>query len=210
MIKQILCLFLTSIIIISCKNETKETKETKEIIPEVIEDKVQSVSNDQLSDFIGEYEFKNAANPKENLLLVLKKVDTKNIADFEGYSWEEKNEKGETVEKTLKGLFYGNTDLFDEAREGYELGFFVANVQVEPAGENSLKLNIQADASDILEDPIPTSIKSTKEALEKGNKKWQITEIDIFRELIFEIKNSNELILKSDLGVDDKIFKKVK
>ncbi|MDR6762127.1 hypothetical protein J2Y38_002338 [Flavobacterium sp. 2755] len=207
-VRIMICFLILSLC--ACKEAKKEIKETKEITPKGVEDKVQSASNDQLSDFVGEYEFKDPDNPEENLLLVLKTADIKSIADFEGYAWEEKNEKGEVAEKTLVGLFYGNTDLFDQAREGYEPGFFVANVQIEPAGENSLQVNIRAAASDILENPVPPTIKSTKEALEKGNKKWEITEIDIFRELIFEIKNPKKLILKSDLGLEDKTFKKVK
>lgn len=211
MIKRIIYLFLVSIIFISCKNETKDTSEkTAEKTQKVSENKIQSVNNDPLSDFFGTYEYINTDNPKENLFLILNKVETKSIVDFEGYSWEEKNDKGEVIEKTLTGLFYGNTDLFDGEREGYAPGFFVANVQVEPSGENSLKVNVHADSSDILENPVPLTIKSTKEALEKGNKKWEITEINISRELIFEIKNSNELVLKSDLGLDEKIFKKIK
>ncbi|WP_053470368.1 MULTISPECIES: hypothetical protein [unclassified Flavobacterium] len=210
MMKVKIMIYFLFLSLCACKEPKKEIKETKEITPKVVEDKFQSVSNDQLSDFVGEYEFKDPDNPKENLLLVMKTADIKSIADFEGYAWEETNEKGEIVEKTLIGLFYGNTDLFDQAREGYEPGFFVANVQVEPAGENSLQVNIRATASDILENPVSPPIKSTKEALEKGNKKWEITEIDIFRELIFEIKNPKELILKSDLGLEDKTFKKIK
>lgn len=191
----------------ACKEPKKEIKE---ITPKVIEDKVHSVTNDQLSNFTGQYEYINTANPKESLLLILKKVDTNSITDFEGYAWEEKNEKGEIAEKALTGLFYGNTDLFDAGRDGYDPGFFVTNVQVEPSENNLLKLKIQLNDSDVLENQVLPPITSTKEALEKGNKKWEITEIDIFRELIFEIKNSKELILKSDLGLEDKTFKKVK
>ena len=193
--------------ICACKGPKKETKE---ITPKEIKDKVQPINKDQLGNFIGQYEYINAANPKESLFLILKKVDTNSITDFEGYAWEEKNEKGEIAEKALTGLFYGNTDLFDEVREGYEPGYFVANVQVEPLRENSLKVNIQVDDSDILENPVLPAITSTKVALENGNKKWEITEMGVARELIFEIKNSNELILKSDSGLDDKTFKKTK
>ncbi|TPG45228.1 hypothetical protein [Flavobacterium pectinovorum] len=200
-------LFLIFLSLCACKEEKKETKE---IIPTATKDKIQSSSSDILGGFFGEYEYKNTDNPNESLLLVLNKVDTKSISDFEGYSWEEKNEKGEVVEKTLTGLFYGNTDLFDEVREGYTPGFFVANIQVEPFGENSLKVNIKADSSDILENPVQPPIKSTKEALEKGNKKWEIKEINSNRELIFKIKNSKELILKSDLDLAEKTFKKIK
>lgn len=191
----------------ACKESKKETKEIK---PKVILDTNQSVNNDQLSDFVGEYEFKYPDNPEESLLLILKTADIKNIPDFEGYAWKEKNEKGEVVEKTMTGLIYGNTDLFDIGREGYKPGFFVANVQAEPSGDTSLKVEIQLDSSDMLEKPILPNITSTKEALEKGNTKWEVTEMDILTSLLFEIKNPNELIMKSDLGLEDKIFKKIK
>lgn len=196
----------------ACKEPKKEIKEIKpkEITPKVIKDEVQYVSNDQLIDLIGEYECKNADNPKENLLLVLKIVDTKSIADFEGYSWPEKNEKGEVVDKTLAGLLYGNTDLFDVAREGYDPGFFVTNVQVEPWENNSLKVKIELNEPDVLENPVLPPITSTKEALEKGNKKWEITEMKIWTSLIFEIKNPDELVLKADSDLFDQTFKRVK
>ncbi len=193
-------------------NETKKEakKETKEIIQKVAEDKIEPVINDQLTDFVGLYKYEDKDNPKESLFLVLKIVDTKSIANFEGYAWEEKNEKGEVAEKTLAGLLYGNTDLFQDVREGYAPGFFVANVQVEPFRNTELKVSIDGDSSAIFEDPIPLSIKSTKEALTKGYKIWEVTEMDISKNLIFEVKNSNELILRSDLGSDDKTFNKTK
>ena len=106
-------------------------------------------------------------------------------------------------------MLYGNTDLFEETREGYAPGFFVVNVQVEPFNDNSLKVNVTFDSSDVLENPVQPPIESTKEALRKGNKNWEITEMDIDRELIFEIKKSNELILKSDFNLADKIFKRI-
>lgn len=186
----------------------KEVKKEQKVEPSLIQSKVAVTQNDNLNNFIGKYEYKNTDTPNENLLLIFKKVDIRTIPDFEGYSWEEKNEKGENVEVTLSGTFYGNTDLFDEAREGYKPGFFVGTVQSEPSEKNALKVNINLASSDILENPIYPPIQSTQEALKSGNKKWEVTELEINRELIFEIKNSTQLILKSDLGSDDKIFKK--
>ncbi|URC12541.1 hypothetical protein [Flavobacterium sp. B183] len=191
------------------KKEIHEIKKNEEIKTSVNENKIAPVKNDALYDFLGKYIYKDSANPNENLLLVLKKVETKSIPDFEGASWEEKNEKGENVSMTLAGLLYGNTDLFEEAREGYAPGFFVVNVQVEPFNDNSLKVNVTFDSSDVLENPVQPPIESTKEALRKGNKNWEITEMNIDRELIFEIKKSNELILKSDFNLEDKIFKRI-
>ncbi|RKR05686.1 hypothetical protein C8C83_5037 [Flavobacterium sp. 90] len=212
MVKKVLFLFLISILIASCKEEKKEAvnknipKETQKIV----KDKTEPVINEQLTDFVGLYEYKNVDNPKESLFLVLEKVDPKSIPNFEGYSWKENNENREEVEKTLAGLLYGNTDLFDDVREGYAPGFFVANVQVEPFHNNALRVSIDGDSSVIFENPIPLTIKSSKEALAKGNKIWEVTEMDISRNLTFEIKNSDELILKSDLGSDDITFSKTK
>jgi hypothetical protein len=209
-IKKVLFLFLVSIVVISCKKENKEVLDKPVIkTQKAIKDKISS-NNDQLTDFVGLYEYEDKDNPKESLFLVLKIVDPRSIANFEGYVWEEKNEKGEVLEQTLTGLLYGNTDLFDEVREGYAPGFFVANVQVEPFHNDALRVSIDGDSSAIFENPVPLSIKSTKEALAKGYKIWEVTEMDISKNLIFEVKNSNELILRSDLGLDDKIFSKTK
>ncbi|MDR6764440.1 hypothetical protein J2Y38_004673 [Flavobacterium sp. 2755] len=185
--------------IISCK-EAKTTKVS------VVKDKIQSVKNDQINDFIGEYECKNNDNPDESLFLMLKKIDIE--SNFEGISWEDKNEKGEVTERTLIGGFYGNTDFFMNAREGYDLGYFVAKIKVEPFEDNLLKVNVFLDPSDVLEKPVQPPILSTKEALLKGNKKWEVTELKIYSALYFEIKNSKELVLKSDFG--DLLFKKIK
>jgi hypothetical protein len=156
------------------------------------------------------YEYKDVDNPRESLFLVLKIVDPRSIPNFEGYLWKEKKENGEVVEQTLAGLLYGNTDLFQDVREGYAPGFFVANIQVEPFENNELKVTIDGDSSAIFENPLPFSINSTKEALAKGYKIWEVTEMDISKNLIFEVKNPNELILRSDLGSDDKTFSKTK
>ncbi|TDW46595.1 hypothetical protein EV144_106267 [Flavobacterium sp. 270] len=201
-------LFVLSII--SCKDNKIENKGQK-VKPSVSVNKVSIVQkNDDLNNFIGEYEYKHPDTPNENLLLILKKVDIKTIPNFEGYSWKEKNAKGENVEMALAGIFYGNTDLFDDTREGYTPGYFVTNVQVEPLKNNLLKININLDPSDILESPIYSPIQSTEEALKSGNKIWEIAELQISRELIFEIKNSDEIILKSDLGLGNIEFKKRK
>lgn len=195
----------------ACNEAKKETKkETKEIVPKVTEDKIEPVINDQLTDFVGLYEYEDKDNPRESLFLVLKIVDPRSIPNFEGYLWNEKKENGEVVEETLAGLLYGNTDLFQDVREGYAPGFFVANIQVEPFENNELKVSIDGDSSAIFENPLPFSIKSTKEALAKGYKIWEVTEMDISKNLIFEVKNPNELILRSDLGLDDKTFSKTK
>ncbi|TDW46590.1 hypothetical protein EV144_106262 [Flavobacterium sp. 270] len=204
-VKVIFCFLFLSLI--ACKEQNKEQK----VKPSVSVNKVSIIQkNDDLNNFIGEYEYKHPDTPKENLLLILKKVDIKTIPNFEGYSWEEKNEKGENIEVALEGIFYGNTDLFDDVREGYKPGYFVTNVQVEPLKNNLLKININLDPSDILESPIYSPIQSGEEALKRDNKIWEVAELQISRELIFEIKNANEIILKSNLDLENMVFKKRK
>ncbi|MCC9016444.1 hypothetical protein [Flavobacterium lipolyticum] len=146
-------IYLLSLLLFACqdqKKETNEIKQVKEIKISVNKNKIAAVKNDALYDFEGEYEYKNSDSSNEKLLLILKKVETKSIPDFEESSWEEKNEKGENVSTTLAGLLYGNTDLFEETREGYAPGFFVVNVQVEPFENNSLKVNVHFDSSDLI------------------------------------------------------------
>lgn len=199
--------FCSLLFLYACKEQKKEQNVIK--VSEN-ESKISSVNNDDLDSFVGYYEYKSDDSFDESIVLVLKKVETKSILNFEGYSLEEKNEKGEVVEVTLTGILYGNTDLFDDVRDGYKPGFFVANVLVEPLEGNLLKASLNLNSLDILVNPIQPPIESTKEALLKGNQIWNVTEIDIAKELIFETKKPNELILKSDLHSDDKIFKKIK
>lgn len=201
---------MVAVVSFSCQQKETETKKLPSEIKENTESSSQatSVKNDNLNDFTGFYECENADNPKESLFLMVEKVNVNTIPDFEGFSWEEKNENGETVEKTLTGFLYGTTDLFDDVREGYAPGFFVANCRIEPYESNSLRLSLKLEEADILESPVRFPIKSTEEALAKGNKKWEVTTFNISQDYFFEIKNPKELLLKSES--DEKLFIKKK
>ncbi|MEW5675958.1 hypothetical protein ABGT15_06555 [Flavobacterium enshiense] len=193
---------MVSVVSFSCQQKETETKKLPSEIKEntEISSPTTSVKNDNLSNLTGFYEYENTDNPKESLFLMVEKVNVNTIPDFEGFSWEEQNENGETVQKTLTGLLYGTTDLFDDAREGYAPGFFVANCRIEPYESNSLQLSLKLEEADILESPVRFPIKSTEEALAKGNKKWEVTTFNISQDYFFEIKNPKELLLKLDSG----------
>jgi hypothetical protein len=193
---------LVAVVSFSCQQKETETKKlsSEKKVNAEINSQTTSVKNDDLSNLAGLYGCENKDNPKESLFLRVEKVNVNTIPDFEGFSWEEKNVDGETVQKTLTGLLYGTTDLFDDAREGYAPGFFVANCMIEPYESNSLRLSLKLEEANILESPIRFPVKSAEEALAKGNKKWEVMTFNIAQDYFFEVKNPEELVLKLESG----------
>lgn len=199
------------LLFLSCKNEDERAntnRRNNSVIKKDKDDKIQEklILNKNLNDFIGEYRFLNEEDPSHNLFLKLEKKDIKELKEFEGYAWEEKDDYGKSREVTLQGFLYANTELYEDTGEGYEKGYFVAKVKVEPLEEKLLKIIINVKPSEILERPIVPPIKSSFEAIKKGNKVWSVNEYSIAKELVFEIVNDHIIILKTDFS--DKEFKK--
>jgi len=111
------------------------------------------------------------------------------------------------------GRYYGTSDDFDDAREGYHPGFFVAPMrQLSIQGQNiSFQIELQAD--DLFLKPIELSIRSSQQVDRKRNRKW-ITDcqpgIRLTRSFVTytgEIRNG-EFHITTQYGV--RVFKKIK
>jgi|SRR5688572_5527799 len=73
----------------------------------------------------------------------------------------------------LNGRYYSTSDEFDENREGYLPGFFVADLKNIQFNGNTINFSISVDTSEIFSKQVPLLIKSSKDAKEKGFKSYQ-------------------------------------
>lgn len=77
-------------------------------------------------------------------------------------------------DNTYSGRYYGTTDLFDEAREGYLPGFFVLpmeNILIE--GEN-LSFELTPSTQDFFNEAVLLSMNSSADAQTAGFTAWEI------------------------------------
>lgn len=112
----------------------------------------------------------------------------------------------------LVGRYYGTSDDFDDAREGYLPGFFVAPMRQLSIHGQKISFQIELQADDLFLKPIEISIKSSREVDRKKNRRW-ITDhqpgIRLTRSLVTytgKIKN-DELHLTTQFGL--RVFKKL-
>ena len=68
------------------------------------------------------------------------------------------------------GFYYGTSDDFDEAREGYDASFFVAPMNQLKINGNKIEFVLNVTEKDMLTKPVDLKITSTKKALEAGYK----------------------------------------
>ncbi|KYG81555.1 hypothetical protein EV198_1753 [Roseivirga ehrenbergii] len=124
-------LFLIVILFPSCQQERAKTNtsivEEKPLAPEP---KVNSPD-----DFLGEWKFSDP-HPSEEL----------------------KEHHYMIIEKTnidLVGWYFGTTDDFDQAREGYFPGFFVAKMENLSFAGDTIKFSLKVQEDQLYEKPIP-------------------------------------------------------
>jgi hypothetical protein len=72
----------------------------------------------------------------------------------------------------ISGLYYGTSDEFDFAREGYLPGFFVSPMDSLQINGDTIVFILNTNNSDFLTRPVDLKIQSTKEALSSGYKNW--------------------------------------
>lgn len=78
----------------------------------------------------------------------------------------------ESHEGTLRGYYYGTTDDFDEAREGYKPGYFVSELKNISINENEINFSIQLFKEDIFTDPVDLKFKSKDDPGMETNEVW--------------------------------------
>jgi hypothetical protein len=110
----------------------------------------------------------------------------------------------------ITGFYYGTSDEFDEVREGYDAGYFVAQMTDLKINGDAITFVLNVDNSDFLTDIIDLQIISTHEAIKAGNKNWGNYITTEPKEYVGHISADKETILiKGDkMWSDDKKFVK--
>ncbi|MBR8705019.1 hypothetical protein IX324_000779 [Bacteroides pyogenes] len=119
----------------------------------------------------------------------------------------EKAEKGNIV-----GYYYGTTDEFDEAREGYLPGFFVTRMDSLQINKDTISFILKVPNKDIFTQPIPLSIKTALQASEKQLQVWDVAPLlNCSKKYKGVIKNNAIFFyFEDEKHVLDKTFKKQK
>lgn len=142
-------------------------------------------SDNSKDKYIGTFEYVNPYNTEgqnENEYIVISKIDSE-------YS----------------GIFYGTSDEFDESREGYVPGYFVASMTDLRIVEDTIKFTLSVLKDDIFDKPVDLKLKSSDEARNSGYNKW-IQVLEFQPRKYSGLLNSEGIIFKE--SPSDKLFKK--
>ncbi len=71
------------------------------------------------------------------------------------------------------GRYYGTSDDFDEAREGYLPGFYVSKLLDLRFEDNKVTFMIDPDTKDMFTEKIALDIMDSEQALDEGYVNWQ-------------------------------------
>ena len=111
------------------------------------------------------------------------------------------------------GRYYGTSDDFDDAREGYLPGFFVAPMKQLSIQGQKISFQIELQDDDLFLKPIELSIRSSQEVDRNKNRRWIADYqpgIRLTRSFVTytgEI-NNGEFHITTQYGV--RVFKKIK
>lgn len=169
-------------------SDIKDSKQDKDYSPNSVVVATKTTQSDTVSNninkYIGVYKYQDKNNSNEDQYIVLENLNGK-----------------------LEGRYYGTSDDFDEAREGYYPGFFVSNMRDLQIKDNTINYNIQLQDSDVFAKPIDLIYKSSKEISLEKNSKWDVRIRRHTCEYNGKIVNG-EIQLEVDFG--PRVFKKNK
>jgi hypothetical protein len=157
---------------------------------------------------------KNKISPKPEQIYSDREIRDKFIGTFEfvyPYNTSDLIENQYIVlcknESQYHGLYYGTSDEFDENREGYLPGFFVATMEKLVIDGDTIKFTLNVKNKDIFDKAVELKYKSADEARQNGYEKWiQTLEFEP-RNYIGTIKD-NSIIFNG--YIDKREFKKIK
>jgi len=116
--------------------------------------------------------------------------------------------KIQKVSNNYVGYYWGTSDEFDEAREGYYPGFFVAKMDTLVIKNDMISFTLDVDAGDMFEKVIPQNIKTSDKARSTGFSKWK-------QSISYKPRHYNGKIIGKSIEFPDqnggiRIFKKKK
>ncbi|MBP6935273.1 MAG: hypothetical protein KBB61_06890 [Paludibacteraceae bacterium] len=110
----------------------------------------------------------------------------------------------------LTGLYYGTSDEFDEAREGYLPGFFVSPMDDLKINGDTISFVLNTNNSDFLTKTVDLKIQSTKEAIGSGYKNWDNKISTNPKTYVGLIKDFETIFFKGEQDFMNKTFTKKK
>ena len=78
---------------------------------------------------------------------------------------------------SLRGRYYGTSDDFDGAREGYYPGFYVSDMQNLRIGDNEISFDIELQEEDMFSMPVDTKYSAGTEVPLGENTRWENSHI---------------------------------
>lgn len=83
----------------------------------------------------------------------------------------------EINDRGLEGRYYGTSDDFDEAREGYHPGFYVSDMQNLQINDNEITFSIELHEKDMFSNPVDLKYKDSEEVPLSENPQWVNSQI---------------------------------
>jgi hypothetical protein len=106
----------------------------------------------------------------------------------------------------LEGFYYGTSDEFDEAREGYLPAFFVTKMEDLIINNDTIKFTLHIQNSDLFTQPVDLKYKTTTEALNAGFIKWENKIPTPPKSYSGFLKDERTIFFKTKFNFTDKTF----
>ncbi len=100
----------------------------------------------------------------------------------------------DSVGEELVGRYYGTSDEFDDAREGYYPGFFLLEMKDIEIEENNIKFTLELKEDEIFSYPIDISYRSTDDIDLMVNPIWKSTKLSGVNEYYGTIENGKIIL----------------
>jgi len=112
----------------------------------------------------------------------------------------------QSEQEGLIGTYYGTTDEFEEAREGYYPGFFVAKMDSLRIDKDTINFVIKVSNRDFFKRPVPLQIKTPMEAHKKNLQVWDVAKLTCTSKRYKGLISKKKLFFKGEEGSLDREF----